>query len=95
MALTKGEIVERVYRQGGLTRRRSAILVDTVLNLVKNTLTDGEGLLISGFGRFNVHSKTARMGRNPYTGDKMVLRARRVVTFKPSRVLKKRLNGAD
>ncbi len=93
MALTKGEIVERVYRQGGLTRRRAAALVDTLLDMVKNVLTDGEGLLISGFGRFNVHSKTARMGRNPYTGEKMLLRARKVVTFKPSRVLKRRLNG--
>ena len=54
MALTNGEIVERVYRQGGFTRRRAASLVDTVLNLVKNILSDGDGLLISGFGRFNV-----------------------------------------
>ena len=94
MALTKGEIVERVYRQGGVTRRRAAALVDTLLGLIKSILTDGEGILISGFGRFNVHSKTSRMGRNPYTGDKMLLRARKVVTFKPSRVLKKRLNRA-
>lgn len=93
MALTKDEIVERVYRQGGLTRKRAATLVDTLLDLIKNILADGDGLLISGFGRFNVYSKTSRMGRNPYTGEKMVLRARTVVTFKPSRVLKQRLNG--
>jgi integration host factor subunit alpha len=92
MALTKGQIVERVYRQGGLTRRQAAHLVDSLLGLVKGNLGQGKDLLVSGFGRFNVHAKQARMGRNPYTGEKMVLRARRVVTFKPSRVLKRRIN---
>ena len=93
MALTKGQIVERVYRQGDLTRRQATHLVDSLLGLVKDNLGQGQDLLVSGFGRFNVHAKQARMGRNPYTGAKMVLRARRVVTFKPSRVLKRRINN--
>lgn len=92
MALTKSDIVEKLYRRGGTTRRQAVQLVDSTLGLIKSNLSDGDDLLVSGFGRFNVHDKQARVGRNPYTGEKMILRARRVVTFKPSRVLKHRLN---
>ncbi|MBW1713226.1 MAG: integration host factor subunit alpha [Deltaproteobacteria bacterium] len=93
MALTKNIIVEKLYRNGGYTRHRAADLVGSVLGLIKDCLADGNDLLISGFGRFTIHDKQSRMGRNPYTGEKMVLRARRVATFKPSRVLKRQMNA--
>jgi integration host factor subunit alpha len=92
MALTKNRIVGNIYQTGQVSRREAVELVESVISLMKASLGRGDDLLISGFGRFSVHPKQARLGRNPYTGTRLMLRARRVVTFKPSRVLKRRLN---
>lgn len=92
MALTKSEIVNRLYRNDGWTRRRAAQLVESLLDEMKTVMKAGDDILVSGFGRFRILDKAERPGRNPYTGDKMTLRARRVITFKPSRVLKKDMN---
>jgi integration host factor subunit alpha len=67
--------------------------VETFLALSKNSLIEGEDLLLSGFGKFNVKDKKARRGRNPQTGDELTLDARRVVTFKPSGILRAKING--
>lgn len=93
MSLTKAKIVNRIYESGDWSRRQATQLVESLLDEMKTVMKSGENLLISGFGRFRIVDKAERFGRNPYTGDGMTLRARRVVTFKPSRVLKNDLNN--
>ena len=92
--MTKADIVERVYeRVGGLSKKEAAEVVDSVFDAMKETLTLGDKLKISGFGNFLVRDKSARVGRNPQTGEQITIAARRVLTFKPSQVLKNMLNG--
>lgn len=92
--LTKADFVESVYSKiGGLSRRDSADIVDMLFEAVKETLSRGEPVKISGFGNFVVREKNARVGRNPQTGRDIEISARRVLTFKPSQVLKDQLNG--
>ena len=92
--LTKADFVESVYSKiGGLSRRDSAEIVDMLFEAVKETLSRGEPVKISGFGNFVVREKKARVGRNPQTGNDIEISARRVLTFKPSQVLKDQLNG--
>ena len=93
MALTKAQMVESVQNQTGLPRNRSSEIVETLLEIIKRTLASGEDVLISGFGKFCVNEKKARRGRNPATGEDMMLDARKVVTFKCSGKLKHRVNG--
>ena len=93
MALTKIQIVESVRNQTGLPRNRSLEIVETLLEIIKRTLASGEDVLVSGFGRFCVKEKRERRGRNPATGDAMVLEPRKVVTFKCSGKLRERVNG--
>ena len=93
MALTKADIVESIARQNGFSKRKSTEVVETVLELIKGTLASGEDVLISNFGKFCVKDKRERKGRNPETGDDMMLRARRVVTFNCSGTLRKKING--
>lgn len=91
--LTKADFVEAVYTQiGGLSRRDSAEIVDLLFEGIKETLARGEPVKISGFGNFLVREKKARVGRNPQTGRDIEISARRVLTFKPSQVLKDQLN---
>lgn len=91
--LTKADFVESVYSKvGGLSRRDSAEIVDMLFEAIKETVSRGEAVKISGFGNFVVREKKPRLGRNPRTGDGIELRARRVLTFKPSQVLKDQLN---
>ena len=92
--MTKGDIAEAVYEklEGAFAKKDVADLVDMVFELMKDTLDRCEELKVSGFGRFVVKAKNQRMGRNPKTGDAIAISARRVVTFKPSQVLKKALN---
>ena len=85
MALTKAVIVETIYNEMGLPKSQCSDLVETFLEIVKETLASGEEVLISGFGKFCVKEKTERKGRNPATGDDLMLRSRRVVTFRCSR----------
>lgn len=88
MSLTKADIVERVYREAGFSKKESADLIDLVFKVIKDTLSKGEKVKISGFGNFVIHDKAMRMGRNPQTSEEIPISARRVITFKPSQVLK-------
>jgi integration host factor subunit alpha len=88
MSLTKADIVERVYKEAGFSKKEAADLVDLVFKIIKETLAKGEKVKISGFGNFSIRDKATRIGRNPQTGEAMEISARRVLTFKPSQVLK-------
>ena len=92
MALTKKDVVDSIYRKLNLPKHRSVEVVESLLEIVKRTLEGGEDVMISGFGKFCVKEKTGRRGRNPQTGGDMTLRARRVVTFNCSGVLRDKLN---
>jgi integration host factor subunit alpha len=93
MALTKIQIVESVQNQTGFTKNRSSELVETLLEIIKSTLASGEDVLISNFGKFCVKQKQVRKGRNPATGEDLMLAPRKVVTFKCSGKLRDRING--
>jgi integration host factor subunit alpha len=93
MTLTKALIVEALWNKTDVPKLRSAALVDTVFELMKQTLESGEDVLISGFGKFSVREKQERKGRNPQTGEPLMLSARKVVTFKCAGVLKDKING--
>jgi integration host factor subunit alpha len=93
MALTKADIADLLSKEFGMTKNRSFEVVETVLDLIKKNLAEGEDVLISGFGKFCVKDKEQRKGRNPQTGEDMILRPRRVVTFTCSGVLRDKLNG--
>jgi integration host factor subunit alpha len=90
--MTKADIVETIYERVGFSKKESAELVETVFDVIKDALVDGEKVKFSGFGNFIVREKNARKGRNPQTGAEIQLEARRVLTFKPSLVLKNALN---
>jgi len=91
MTLTKAQIVEAVAQQNGLPGIKSKQIIETLLELIKSTLTSGEDVLISGFGKFCVKEKGERRGRNPATGEDMMMAPRRVVTFKCSGKLRDRV----
>ena len=93
MTLTKAQIVESVQNQIGLPKNRSLQTVETLLEIIKRTLASGEDVLLSGFGKFCVKEKKARRGRNPATGEDMILAPRKVVTFKCSGKLRDMING--
>jgi integration host factor subunit alpha len=90
--MTKAEIVEQIYERVGFSKKEAAELVEKVFDIIKETLAQGEKVKISGFGNFVVRQKNARKGRNPQTGEEILLEARQVLTFKPSLVLKNILN---
>ena len=92
MALTKIQIVESIHNQIGLPKNKSTEIVETFLEIIKSTLASGEDVLISNFGRFCVKEKAERKGRNPATGDDLMLEPRKVVTFKCSGKLRDRVN---
>ncbi len=92
MTLTKADLVQMVYQKHNLTKAQASEAVRAFLDISKNCLRKGDDLLISGFGKFNVKKKNARRGRNPQTGDELILDARKVVTFKPSGILRDRIN---
>jgi integration host factor subunit alpha len=93
MALTKIQIVESIHNQIGFTQKGASEIVETLLEIIKNTLESGEDVLISGFGKFCVKEKKERKGRNPATGDAMMLAPRKIVSFKCSGKLRDRING--
>jgi len=93
MKLKKADIVDSVKDQIGFTRKKTVETVETLLEIIKSTLESGEDVLISGFGKFCVKDKKKRRGRNPATGDDMMLQPRKVVTFKYSGKLRKKING--
>ncbi|HYX93309.1 MAG TPA: integration host factor subunit alpha [Myxococcaceae bacterium] len=93
--MTKADIIEGVYEKVGFSKKESAEIVELVFDTVKETLERGDKIKISGFGNFQVRHKKARVGRNPQTGKEIEISARRVLTFRPSQVLKAALNNAD
>jgi len=93
MTLTKAQMVESVQNQIAFPKDKSVEIIETLLEIIKNTLASGEDVMISGFGKFCVKEKAERKGRNPATGEDMMLEPRKVVTFKCSGELRKRLNG--
>lgn len=93
--VTKADIVEKVYEKIGFSKKEASELVELVFDSLKTTLQKGEKVKISGFGNFLVRGKKERIGRNPQTGDQIKISARRVLTFRPSQVLKAMLNGEE
>jgi len=93
MTLTKADIVREVEETNGFTKKKSVETVEILLEIIKGTLASGEDVLVSGFGKFQVREKRERRGRNPATGDSMMLRPRRVVTFRCSGSLRDKING--
>ena len=93
MALTKSQLIEEVRKRNGFTNQNAIQTVETTLEIIKKVLESGEDVLISGFGKFCVKQKAERKGRNPATGEGMMLRPRRVVTFSCSGRLRDRING--
>ena len=93
MTLTKADIVNRLYKSELFKKSEAVRYVETLLEIIKSRLEKGEDVLISGFGKFCVKDKRARRGRNPHTGEDLMLDPRRVVTFKPSGVLRKKVNA--
>jgi integration host factor subunit alpha len=92
VALTKEKIINSIYSQVGLSKSQSRIVLERLLEIMKQTMEGGEDILISGFGKFEVKKKSARRGRNPQTTEDLQLRARRVVVFKTSGVLRDKIN---
>jgi len=92
MALTKDKIVSRLQTQIGLTKQESRQAVERLFGIMKDTLANGEDVLISGYGKFSVRQKNARRGRNPQTKEALMLRSRKVLVFKASMVLRRRMN---
>ena len=92
MALTKIMIAESIQSNLNFTRKKSIDCVETLLKIIKKNLASGEDVLISGFGKFCVNEKKQRRGRNPATGDAMMLRERKVVTFKCSGKIRQKIN---
>jgi integration host factor subunit alpha len=92
MALTKNDIVTRVHELG-FTKKKSVEIIEALLEIIKSTLEKNEDVLLSGFGKFCVKQKKERRGRNPATGDDLILKERKVVTFKCSGKLRDKING--
>lgn len=92
--VTRADLTEAIYREIGLSRTESGVLVESILDHIVNALIKGESVKLSGFGTFSVRDKSERMGRNPKTGREVPITKRRVLVFKPSNVLKERVNSA-
>ena len=92
--MTKADLVENVYLKTGFSKKESAEIVEMVFDIMKNTLEGGDKIKIAGFGNFVVKDKATRRGRNPQTGEEIEISSRRILTFKPSQVLKAAINEA-
>ena len=92
--VTRANLSEAVYQEVGLSRNESAELVESVLNEISDALTRNEAVKISSFGSFSVRQKGQRIGRNPKTGEEVPILPRKVLVFRPSHVLKSRINGS-
>ncbi len=90
--MTKADIVERIYEKVGFSKKEATEVVESIFEIMKIHLEEGEKVKISGFGNFSINEKRPRKGRNPQTGETIVISGRRVLSFKSSPVLKKALN---
>ena len=93
--LTRQDISEALYRDVGLSKHESALMLETVLEHISNALIDGEIVKLSSFGTFTSRQKRERIGRNPKTGVTATINARRVISFKPSKLMKARINKSE
>lgn len=93
--LTRMDLSEAVFREVGLSRNESADLVESVLDNISSALVMGENVKISSFGTFSIRDKTERIGRNPKTGEEVPIRPRRVLTFRPSHLMKDRVASGN
>ena len=92
MSLTKIDIIDSIYEKLGIPKKECASIVESIFAIIKDDLDQGNDVLISGFGKWTVKAKKKRKGRNPQTGDSLMIDARKVVTFKPSQVLRGAVN---
>ncbi len=92
MALTKNDIVDRIYEELGYPKNQAQEITEDLLEIMKSTMESGDDVLVSGFGKFCIQEKRARKGRNPATGEDLMLRSRRRVTFKCSGKLREKVN---
>ncbi len=92
--MTKADIVDALYEKVGFSKKEAADVVELVFDTLKTTLAKGQKIKISGFGNFVVREKHSRMGRNPQTGETIEISARRVLTFRPSQVLRAQVNSS-
>ena len=92
MSLTKDHLIGAIAEENGFPKKHSTEIVETLIDIIKSSLASGDDVLVSGFGRFSVKKKKARTGRNPATGEEMILESRRVVTFHCSGKLRKKIN---
>jgi len=90
--MTKADLVERIHTNTGFTKKDSADMLESVFSVIKSTLEAGEKIKIAGFGNFEVKQKSDRVGRNPQTGETITIEARRILSFKPSTLLKQAIN---
>ncbi len=93
--LTRMDLSEAIYKQVGLSRNESADLVESVLNHISDALVEGNNVKISSFGTFSVRDKSERIGRNPKTGEEVPITPRRVLTFRPSHLMKERVAAGN
>ena len=92
--MTKADIARSIHQQAGVAESEAAELLERILALLRSTLQQGEPIIITGFGRFIVRKKGPRQGRNPRTGEAIIIPARKVVTFRPSSLWKAEVNAA-
>jgi integration host factor subunit alpha len=90
--VTKADIAEKIHTQIGLSKKDSIEMLEAILSIMKSTLETGEHIKIAGFGNFEVKQKKARIGRNPHTGEAITIEARRILSFKPSVLLRQAVN---
>ena len=90
--MTKADLAEKIYAITGFSKKESADMLETVFSIIKDTLESGDKIKISGFGSFEVKQKSDRQGRNPQTGEAITIAARRILTFKPSTLLRQAIN---
>lgn len=90
--MTKADIVENIYTRVGFSKKEAADVVESIFEVIKGRLEQGEKVKVSGFGNFVINEKRPRKGRNPQTGEEIIITGRRVLTFKPSQVLKRTIN---
>lgn len=90
--MNKADIADKIYENIGITKREAIDIVEMVLEIMKRTLESGEKVKVAGFGNFEVKKKSDRRGRNPQTGEALIIDARRILTFKPSHIFKDKIN---
>jgi integration host factor subunit alpha len=95
MSMTKIEIIDSIYEKFDISKKECVSIVESIFDIIKDDLDKGKAVKISGFGKWTVEAKKERKGRNPRTGEALTIKARKIITFKPSGVLRDAVNSAD